>query len=313
MYIKKSDELEEMVMKVLHLASEESDHPDLRDRGYIYWRMLSTDPTATKDVILIKRPAYTEDLTNLMSGEVRELFEDHGIEKKESKLKDIEISAAQGDQEAADDDEIEEDEKQEVSEEKSKKKKKDKKDKKAKKNKKKEDDDEVEEQKEETVSTQKASSDLDDIFGFGLSDEPAPTNDAGSDPLADIFGPSSASNGPGSDASSPAPAWDNDIFGGSAGSSAGSVSDASTFVRPKWAEALSSGTQGQAGKSGLRINGRFYRDGSNIKLELEISNNTGSMASDFEMMFNKNSFGLAADSMNVVPISNGNTYSTTVT
>ena len=29
-------------------ALQDSDNPDLRDRGYIYWRLLSTDPEAAK-------------------------------------------------------------------------------------------------------------------------------------------------------------------------------------------------------------------------------------------------------------------------
>jgi len=37
-----------MITHVLQMATEESDNPDLRDRGFIYWRLLSTDPEATK-------------------------------------------------------------------------------------------------------------------------------------------------------------------------------------------------------------------------------------------------------------------------
>lgn len=44
MYLRKPDESEEIVMSILRKSTEESDNPDLRDRGYIYWRMLSTDP-----------------------------------------------------------------------------------------------------------------------------------------------------------------------------------------------------------------------------------------------------------------------------
>ena len=36
--------------QVLSLATQDSDNPDLRDRGYIYWRLLSTDPVAAKEV-----------------------------------------------------------------------------------------------------------------------------------------------------------------------------------------------------------------------------------------------------------------------
>ncbi|KAK0176123.1 hypothetical protein PV328_000291 [Microctonus aethiopoides] len=33
------------MMKIHNLATQDSDNPDLRDRGFIYWRLLSRDPT----------------------------------------------------------------------------------------------------------------------------------------------------------------------------------------------------------------------------------------------------------------------------
>lgn len=39
---------QDMVSKVLQCATEESTNHDLRDRGYIYWRLLATNPEATK-------------------------------------------------------------------------------------------------------------------------------------------------------------------------------------------------------------------------------------------------------------------------
>ena len=35
---------------------QETDNPDLRDRAYIYWRLLSTDPEAAKEVVLSEKP-----------------------------------------------------------------------------------------------------------------------------------------------------------------------------------------------------------------------------------------------------------------
>jgi AP-1 complex subunit beta-1 len=32
------------VQVVLNNATQETDNPDLRDRAYVYWRLLSTDP-----------------------------------------------------------------------------------------------------------------------------------------------------------------------------------------------------------------------------------------------------------------------------
>ena len=54
-----------MVEKVLTLSTEESDNPDLRDRGYIYWRLLSTDPEAAKAVILSEKPMITSDVAQI--------------------------------------------------------------------------------------------------------------------------------------------------------------------------------------------------------------------------------------------------------
>ena len=48
LYLKLEDEAEDLVTQVLKMATDESDNPDLRNRGYIYWRMLSMDPQTTK-------------------------------------------------------------------------------------------------------------------------------------------------------------------------------------------------------------------------------------------------------------------------
>ncbi|PNY17100.1 beta-adaptin C-like protein, partial [Trifolium pratense] len=50
---------------VLNNATMETDNPDLRDRAYIYWRLLSTDPEAAKDVVLAEKPVITDDSNNL--------------------------------------------------------------------------------------------------------------------------------------------------------------------------------------------------------------------------------------------------------
>ena len=48
LYLKLEDEAEDLVTEVLKMATDESDNPDLRNRGYIYWRMLSMDPQTAK-------------------------------------------------------------------------------------------------------------------------------------------------------------------------------------------------------------------------------------------------------------------------
>lgn len=46
------------------MATDEADNPDLRDRAYIYWRMLSTSPQNTKFVVLGEKPNIADDSYN---------------------------------------------------------------------------------------------------------------------------------------------------------------------------------------------------------------------------------------------------------
>jgi len=61
LFLKQPENTQEMVQKVLNLATEHSDNPDLRDRGYIYWRLLSSDPEAARAVVLAAKPEIGDD------------------------------------------------------------------------------------------------------------------------------------------------------------------------------------------------------------------------------------------------------------
>mgnify|MGYP006142316073 FL=1 len=63
LYLKKPDEEtgHEMVTLVLNKSTENSDDPDLRDRGYVYWRLLVADPDAARAVVLAERPVISDD------------------------------------------------------------------------------------------------------------------------------------------------------------------------------------------------------------------------------------------------------------
>ncbi|GAA0171595.1 membrane traffic protein [Lithospermum erythrorhizon] len=66
LFLKKPTEgLQQMIQVVLNNATVETDNPDLRDRAYIYWRLLSTDPEAAKDVVLAEKPVISDD-SNLL-------------------------------------------------------------------------------------------------------------------------------------------------------------------------------------------------------------------------------------------------------
>merc|ERR1712142_1191399 len=61
LFLKRPTDTQELVQQVLSLATQDSENPDLRDRGFIYWRLLSTDPAAAKDVVLAEKPLIAEE------------------------------------------------------------------------------------------------------------------------------------------------------------------------------------------------------------------------------------------------------------
>ncbi|XP_031124771.1 beta-adaptin-like protein B [Ipomoea triloba] len=66
LFLKKPTEgPQQMIQVVLNNATMETDNPDLRDRAYIYWRLLSTDPEAAKDVVLAEKPVISDDSNQL--------------------------------------------------------------------------------------------------------------------------------------------------------------------------------------------------------------------------------------------------------
>ncbi|CAE7227427.1 AP1B1 [Symbiodinium sp. CCMP2592] len=65
LFLQKPSSTQDMVSKVLKCATEESTNHDLRDRGYVYWRLLSTNPESTKRVVLGDKPSIRDDSQSL--------------------------------------------------------------------------------------------------------------------------------------------------------------------------------------------------------------------------------------------------------
>lgn len=59
-YVKLPDEkgVEELIQECLRKGGEETENPDVRDRAYIYWRILETEPNLAREMMLHKRPAF---------------------------------------------------------------------------------------------------------------------------------------------------------------------------------------------------------------------------------------------------------------
>jgi len=54
LFLRKPETSQGLVQKVLNTATKDCDSPDVRDRAYIYWRLLSTDPGAAKVWALVQ-------------------------------------------------------------------------------------------------------------------------------------------------------------------------------------------------------------------------------------------------------------------
>jgi AP-2 complex subunit beta-1 len=65
LFIYKPNDAKEILPKILKWATEDVDNPDVRDRGYIYWRLLSADPVTSKDVVLSARSEISTESDNL--------------------------------------------------------------------------------------------------------------------------------------------------------------------------------------------------------------------------------------------------------
>lgn len=65
LFIQRPTKGQELVPKVLKWATEDTDNPDLRDRGYMYWRLLSSDPAMAKLIVMGEKPVITAESEKL--------------------------------------------------------------------------------------------------------------------------------------------------------------------------------------------------------------------------------------------------------
>lgn len=288
--MKKPEEGEELIQKVLQLATEESSNPDLKDRAYIYWRMLSTSPQKTHDVVLCTRPQIAADTYNIYDSEfvdqlidqisnatsiyhkTEEEWKQNMAKYERKELPPVEKVPVREPEPRAE----KKDDKQKQPKEKQKKKKQKQKDsdseeKKKEKPKKKEvvKKQTSESKPEETKQTPPPLLDMDDLLstpnqpqqpqGFGFDND---TADAGGDDWAKM-----------------------DLFGG--GESA-----PNDFAAGTLREVMSSITPGKAGTTGLSVKGHFFLKNTVLTLGLEVTNNSGSIHNDFDLKFKRNPFGV---------------------
>eukprot|EP00997_Jenningsia_sp_PLL12_P007989 NODE_46_length_3035_cov_73.807770_g42_i0.p1 GENE.NODE_46_length_3035_cov_73.807770_g42_i0~~NODE_46_length_3035_cov_73.807770_g42_i0.p1 ORF type:complete len:877 (+),score=306.92 NODE_46_length_3035_cov_73.807770_g42_i0:241-2871(+) len=75
-FLKYPENNEDILQRVLQLCTSESENPDLRDRGYIYWRLLSNDTMVDKlgDIVMSRKPLLVSNEHNLPRPLLEELL-----------------------------------------------------------------------------------------------------------------------------------------------------------------------------------------------------------------------------------------------
>ncbi|KAI9842805.1 MAG: hypothetical protein M1837_006908 [Sclerophora amabilis] len=73
LFIQRPTKGQDLVPKVLKWATEETDNPDLRDRGYMYWRLLSSDPAKAKNVVMGEKPPISAESEKLDPATLEEM------------------------------------------------------------------------------------------------------------------------------------------------------------------------------------------------------------------------------------------------
>ncbi|THH12750.1 hypothetical protein EW146_g7401 [Bondarzewia mesenterica] len=73
-YKSSSETVKTLVHKVLKWTTEEIDNPDLRDRGFMYWRLLAINPAVAGEIVLADKPAITTDSDRMDRGALDQLL-----------------------------------------------------------------------------------------------------------------------------------------------------------------------------------------------------------------------------------------------
>jgi vesicle coat complex subunit len=78
LFVQRPSKGQALVPKVLKWATEETDNPDLRDRGYMYWRLLSSDmqtqdSSTAKRIIMGTKPSITAESEKLEAATLEEM------------------------------------------------------------------------------------------------------------------------------------------------------------------------------------------------------------------------------------------------
>ncbi|KAK9470964.1 adaptin N terminal region-domain-containing protein [Dipodascopsis tothii] len=78
LFLTRPQSSEALVQKILQTITTECDNADLRDRAYIYWRLLSTNPQTAKEIIMSRKPPVKNVIEELPLPVLEELMSELG-------------------------------------------------------------------------------------------------------------------------------------------------------------------------------------------------------------------------------------------
>jgi len=78
LFLKKGSGAQDLVQRLLKTATSECDNPDIRDRAYVYWRLLSASGQVAKSVVLTEKPPINANQQVLSQRLLDELVSDLG-------------------------------------------------------------------------------------------------------------------------------------------------------------------------------------------------------------------------------------------
>jgi AP-1 complex subunit beta-1 len=78
LFLKKGSGAQDLVQRLLKTATSECDNPDIRDRAYVYWRLLSASGQVAKSVVLSEKPPINANQQVLSQRLLDELVDDLG-------------------------------------------------------------------------------------------------------------------------------------------------------------------------------------------------------------------------------------------
>ena len=289
LFLKKPTEKpQQMIQLVLSNATQETDNPDLRDRAYIYWRLLSTDPEAAKDVILSEKPIIANDTSALEPELLDELMNNIGtLASVYQKLPSTFVARVRPAVQAAS--EFGVSAPAATAEE---------------------------APAEDALPPAAAPAEVPDLLGgldAGLT-VPSTSAPAAAAPGGDLLGDLlsldvGAPAAPAAPAAAPAPAAQGGAFDPFGLDALNAPPAAPAAAAPPPLPLLLSGAQGK----GLEVRGRVERSGAQIAYALAFTNTTSAPIDGFMIQFNKNAFGLSpASALQVPPVQPGATGTTSL-